>query len=145
MPQRFRTKLGLELIIPITLIFGVTIFLTLRDGAWMAVAIQLLTYVGIGCMLYQTWYIIDGEELQIRVWFFRYPKIHIADIRSVKRTKIPISAPAASLDRLAIRYGKMGYQLISPQDKTAFVQALLKINPAIETDVVSHSFTQRTQ
>ncbi|MFM7812890.1 MAG: PH domain-containing protein, partial [Flavobacteriales bacterium] len=117
----------------------------LRDGAWMAVAIQLLTYVGIGCMLYQTWYIIDGEELQIRVWFFRYPKIQIADIRSVKRTKIPISAPAASLDRLAIRYGKMGYQLISPQDKTAFVQALLKINPAIETDVVSHSFTQRTQ
>lgn len=135
MTQRFRTKLGWELIIPIACIFGITLYPAYRDGAWAVIAIQLTGFIGIGMLLYQTWYIIDGDELHIRVLFFRYPRIKICDIRSVKKSKNPISAPAASLDRLAIRHGKMGFQLISPKDKAAFMRALLSINPNIDTDV----------
>ena len=128
MMQRFRTKMGWELIIPIACIFGIILYPAYRDGAWVVIAIQLIGFVSIGLVFYQTWYIIEGDELHIRVLFFRYPRIKIHDIRSVKKSKNPISAPAASLDRLAIRHGKMGFQLISPKDKVGFMRALLAIN-----------------
>jgi len=135
MSQRFRTKVGWELLIPGAII-GTTMILALGEGAWLTVVIQLLVMVIAGILFSRTYYIIEGDELLIRLWFFQYPSINIHDIRSVKKSKNPISAPAASLDRLAIRHGKMGFQLISPKDKEGFVRALLAVNPQIETDVI---------
>ena len=135
MSQRFRTKVGWELLIPAAII-GTTMVLALDEGAWLTVVIQLLVMVIAGILFSRTYYIIEGDELLIRLWFFQYPSINIHDIRSVKKSKNPISAPAASLDRLAIRYGKMGFQLISPKDKVGFVRALLAVNPQLETDVI---------
>jgi len=61
-------------------------------------------------------------------------KINIKDIRTVKSSKNPISAPACSLDRIEIRGEKIGV-LLSPEDKKGFVSSLRDINHMIEINL----------
>ncbi|WP_409978400.1 PH domain-containing protein [Anoxybacteroides rupiense] len=47
---------------------------------------------------------------------------------------MPLSAPALSLDRLQITYGKSGkskFILISPKDKSLFLKQIKKIRPDV--------------
>jgi len=85
----------------------------------------------IAYLFYDTTYTITGKELEIRFGFLYKQKIDITTIREIKETNNPLSSPAASLDRLDIRYGRSGSVLISPKDKQKFVQALLDIHPEI--------------
>ena len=82
-------------------------------------------------LFYDTAYTIKGKELEIRFGFLYKQKIDITSIREIKETNNPLSSPAASLDRLDIRYGRSGSVLISPQRKEEFVNKLLKIHPEI--------------
>jgi hypothetical protein len=72
-------------------------------------------------------YKIEGNLLI--VW---RTKIEIASIRKIYATKIPLSAPALSLDRIAIVYNTYDELLISPKYREDFIQELLLINPNIE-------------
>ena len=72
-------------------------------------------------------YKIDGENLQ--VW---WTKIDIKSIKRIYVTNNPLSSPALSLDRLAVVYNTYDEILISPKERKAFVEELLKINPNIE-------------
>jgi len=74
-------------------------------------------------ILLSTQYCIEGSTLRITSGPFRW-KIPIDSIASVKATRSPLSAPALSLDRLEIRYGRNRTVLVSPQDRTGFLQAL---------------------
>jgi len=53
-------------------------------------------------------------------------------IREISETNNPLSSPANSLDRLEIKYSSNGIILISPKDKSGFINQLIKINPNIE-------------
>ena len=59
---------------------------------------------------------------------------HIAyrDITSVRLSHNPLSAPALSLRRLEIRYGKHAWVLISPRDRDAFIASLRRRVPGLE-------------
>ena len=57
--------------------------------------------------------------------------VTINSIRKIKETNNPISSPAASLDRIEVFYGKQSV-IISPKQKTEFINHLLSINPRIE-------------
>ena len=72
-------------------------------------------------------YKIDGENLQ--VW---WTKIDIKSIKRIYATNNPLSSPALSLDRIAVVYNTYDEILISPKERKAFVEELLKINPNIE-------------
>jgi len=72
-------------------------------------------------------YKIDGENLQ--VW---WKKIDIKSIKKIYATNNPLSSPALSLDRIAVVYNQVDEILISPKERKAFVEELLKINPNIE-------------
>jgi len=79
-------------------------------------------------------YMISDGKLYIKLWFIPYGNIDIADIVSVERSYNPISAPAASLKRLRIRFRKgMGYRecLISPDKEQEFLENLKVVNPDI--------------
>ncbi|MCF0206350.1 MAG: PH domain-containing protein [Bacteroidales bacterium] len=76
-------------------------------------------------------YIVSGETLVVKCGIFRYAKINIADIRSITRTKSLLSAPAASLKRIKVCYGKYDDIVVSPKDQQSFVDALREINPKI--------------
>jgi len=75
-------------------------------------------------------YKIDTEILKI--WIY---KIEIKTIKRIYKTNIPLSSPAASLDRIAIVYNKYDEIYISPKNREDFIKELLKINSDIIVDV----------
>ena len=74
---------------------------------------------------YGTSYRLDAEELRIQCGPLRF-RVLLGEITSVSPSRNPRSSPACSLDRLEIRYGGgRSRMLISPKDKSAFLNALL--------------------
>ncbi|MFN6378899.1 MAG: PH domain-containing protein [Flavobacteriales bacterium] len=128
----YRSKIGYELAIPIFGVLGVVAALMLKmKGPIAPLLIPVSLIVIIAYLFYDTTYTIKGKELEIRFGFLYKQKIDITTIREIKETNNPLSSPAASLDRLDIRYGRSGSVLISPKDKQKFVQALLEVHPEI--------------
>jgi hypothetical protein len=72
-----------------------------------------------------TTYVLSDEGLEIRCGLSRQ-YIGWKDIRSVKYTSNPISAPAFSFKRIQISHGKMGCVLISPHTRESFMNELHK-------------------
>jgi membrane protein YdbS with pleckstrin-like domain len=88
--------------------------------AWVPLISTLALYA---CLLWPVAYTLEADALEIRSGLTRM-KIPYAAIESVEPTRNPLSAPALSLDRLAIRYSGGQLALISPKDKAAFIQKL---------------------
>jgi hypothetical protein len=87
-------------------------------------------------MVLPLYYEVREDELFVRCGVFRY-RIPGPSIVSVAPTRNPISSPALSLDRLAIRYevnGKSRQLLISPQEREAFLQDLQAIAPQMRLE-----------
>lgn len=133
--KRFYSKIGLEVVIPIGLILGVTGTLMVIQKAWPAVAIILVTLLFIVHLLTTTFYQIEGSNLQIKSGFIVNKLIAIDSIRKIQKSNSLFSSPAASLDRLEVFYNKYDSVLISPKYKQEFLAELRKINPAIEINI----------
>ena len=85
---------------------------------------MLAIFAFIGSFLAWTYYSVEGPTLRIVCGPFRF-RIPIDEITSIEPTRNPLSSPALSLDRLKITYGPQDRKiLVSPADKTGFVQAL---------------------
>jgi hypothetical protein len=102
-------------------------------GGW----ISALVMIGAAAFTVWVWartgYPLGERELIARSGPFRW-RIPLDAITAVRRTRNPLSSPALSLDRLAIRYGRGGVILISPRDRAAFVRALRARCPAAAID-----------
>jgi len=129
---RYNSKIGKELVILFSVVFGIISILIVIDGEYLAVLIIGALAVFITTLLKQTYYIIDGNILRIKSWFLVNMKIDINNIRKIAETNNPLSSPAGSLDRLGIYYNKSSLILISPEDKKGFIEHILKINPKVE-------------
>ena len=70
-----------------------------------------------------TRYLVGDEVLTIRSGPFRW-RIVLEEIEEVRPSHNPLSSPALSLDRLEVRYGRVGWLLISPRDRAGFLVAL---------------------
>jgi len=81
-----------------------------------------------------TYYTIEGDVLQVRCGLMMNMKISIATITAITETRDSTSAPAISLDRLRIDYGKGKSILISPKEKRAFIHGILSLNNTIEVN-----------
>ena len=80
-------------------------------------------------VLYGTDYRLTGDTLVIRCGPFRF-KIPLAEIDAVTPSRDPLSSPACSLDRLLIQYRHASRRLlVSPHDKTGFLEALVERCP----------------
>ena len=53
------------------------------------------------------------------------------EMKKVSKSSNFISSPAASFDRIEITYAKFEEIIISPKNKTKFIEDLQKINPKI--------------
>ena len=82
-------------------------------------------------MFFNTTYKIENEKLYIKCGFFKYHPVNIGEMKKVSKSSNIISSPAASFDRIEIRFGKFDELIISPKHKTKFVEDLQKINPEI--------------
>ena len=98
----------------------------------MGVVITLIVIAFTLHLFSNTYYTIGGKELTVKSGFFIYKKIDVTSIRKISETNSLLSAPALSFDRLEIWYSKYGSIMISPKDKSNFIDDILKINPEIE-------------
>lgn len=115
--------LGMETL----LVVGIEWYIVLILG------IVLFGFIGISC--FQTYYVIKEDELGVHSeakWTW-YPIESIIEVRKVKSI---LAAPAMSFTRIAIKFergvARTAVPLeISPKDRDAFIQDLLRVNPNI--------------
>lgn len=96
-----------------------------------ALILTLLLWIWFG-----TGYKIEGKFLKVRYGPFK-SKINIKEIKIIRRTKNPFTAPALSVDRLEILFNKYDVINISPKNEGELIHRLLAINPHIHLDDIS--------
>lgn len=74
-------------------------------------------------------YEITGDVLTVKSGFISKTVYDIHTIKSIKPTNNALSSPAASLDRLEIKFtDRNDVLLISPKDKQDFIDHICRIN-----------------
>lgn len=123
----YKSKVDWWLIVVILIVFGYPIVEGILSKKYVLSAVFLVLLVLFYFLAKSIQYKIDGENLII--W---RTKISIQSIHKVYRTRMPLSSPALSLDRIAIVYNKYDEIFISLKEREEFIKELLKVNPAIE-------------
>lgn len=91
------------------------------------VAVMVFVFFAIFNIRYE----VSEDTLFVRSFILLSYTIPVADIREIRASSSWLASPAASLDRLEIRYGKRRTILLSPVDKQGFVDCLIGVNPNI--------------
>ena len=130
--KKFKSKLGLEFMIPIFGILTFVLFMLIIAKAWIGIGIISVVILFILHLLLNTEYLITGENLNIKSGFLVNENININSIKKLSETNDIISSPAASIDRIEILYNKFDIILVSPKDKNEFIESLTEINKNIE-------------
>lgn len=133
MEKTYRSKVDLWIVVVIVLAVGCSVAPFFQEGKpLMGIGIGALAALVLVWMLRSTRYIVRDEVLVIKSCFLSYGTWRIADIVSIRPTHNPLSAPAASLDRLEIRFSSRRMVLVSPHRKHEFIDHLLALNPNIK-------------
>lgn len=130
--EKFKSKIDFWLILFFSIIFGGIVIKLSYDGIWGVLIFILCIIAFIVHMFSTTFYIIEGEKLIIKCGFLINISIAIETLKKISETNNIMSSPALSLDRLEIFYNKFDTIMISPKDKTRFIEAIQKINPQVE-------------
>ncbi len=133
MTKVYKSKIGLEIVIPLILVFGIVLFLTVSGKpSWIGVTILLPVILFVVHLFATTYYSIIENSLIVKCGFLYNKTIDINTIKKISETNNPISSPATSIDRLDITYGKYDSIIISPKQKQDFIDDILALNPNIE-------------
>ncbi len=133
MIKKFKSKIGLELVIPLIVVFGTVLMLTVSEKpSWLGLAILLPVILFVAHIFLTTYYVINGHNLIIKCGFLFNKTIDINTIKKISETNNPLSSPATSLDRIEITYGKFDSVIISPKLKKEFINEITRLNPSIE-------------
>lgn len=134
MTKVYKSKIGIEIILILGVTFGSVGAAMVMYGDYSPLLINFLIVGFIGYIFWKTEYTIMGTKLNIKCSFLINQDVEIPSIRRIKETYNPMSAPAASIDRLELLYNESDIVLISPKDKRGFIADLLKINPSIAVE-----------
>jgi len=128
----YKSKIDLEFVIPLNILIGSILILTLYEEAnWIAFIINILIILFIFHMTTSTFYIINRDVLTIKCGILYSKSIEIKSIKRIIETNNPISSPALSLDRLQIKYGQYHSVIISPKHKEEFINQITNFNSNI--------------
>lgn len=139
--KTYKSKIGLELVIPVFIVLSVVGGLNAYAGSWSGLVVIIGVALFIMHMFLTTYYQLDGEQLKIKCGFLINKTVAIRTITKIEETNNPLSSPATSLDRLEIFYNKFDSVLISPKDKQGFITALKTIKPAIDVQLKNSSIS----
>ena len=128
---RYNSKIGLEISLPLFISMGGASICLGLNAQWLGVLVLSILTLLIYLLFKATYYIVDDNILRVRSSFIVNKKVDIQSITKVRETRNPISAPAASLDRLEV-ISTRGSVLISPKNKNAFIEDITTANPRIE-------------
>ena len=133
MTKVFKSKIGLELVIPLIVVFGTVIFLTVFEKpGWLGFVILLLPVLFVVHIFMITIYTIENNKLTIKSGFLFNKTIDINTIKKITETNNPLSSPATSIDRLEITYAKFDSVIISSKQKMEFINNIKALNPNVE-------------
>lgn len=107
---------------------------SLMSEGWLIKILMLVTVIFLGWIWFGTRYYITEEILIVKCGPFS-EKIAIKDIKSIKKTRNPLSSAALSIDRIEIRFGYSGMTLISPKDRERFIGLILEKNNNIDIKI----------
>ncbi|WP_418894635.1 PH domain-containing protein [Limibacterium fermenti] len=129
----YRSKIEAGIVIFLVIIFGFTGYLVFSNGFhWAALLVFALCVIVTAYIFFSIKYIVSGTLLNVKCGFLTNLYIDIHTIKSISETDNMLSSPAASFDRLEIRFGKYDNVLVSPKNKEDVINALLFVNPDIE-------------
>lgn len=123
--------MGPSFYIPVSVTLTGTSILMAIENIWVPLLINLAIASFILHMALNTWYELKEDMLIVKCGFFFKSRISVNEIKSIKPTRNIQSAPAFSLQRLEIIYGKNNHVLISPRRKKEFIEKLQLVNPKI--------------
>lgn len=107
-----------------------------KEKEWMVFAIMAASFVFVLYLLYDTNYTITQGNLKVHSGFIVNKNIPIAAIKSIKKSDSILSAPASSFTgRIEVFYGESKSIIISPKERQAFVDELLKQHPGIAVEL----------
>ena len=89
----------------------------------LALASVLVTLLVCGVLLVPCRYTLESDHLLIRCGLIRQ-RIPYRDITAITPSRSVWSAPALSLQRVKLSYGRTSSQLVSPRERAVFIQAL---------------------
>ncbi|MWB96526.1 hypothetical protein GON26_19350 [Flavobacterium sp. GA093] len=130
--EKFKSKTDIWLIIFLGIALGVPFFRALYSQAWGLAIFMLIINAFVAHIFLSTFYIIENESLIIKSGFLVNIKIDIQSIKKISDSNNIMSSPALSFDRIEISFNKFDAILISPKDKSRFIEAILKINSDVE-------------
>jgi hypothetical protein len=131
MNQIYKSKVDAIIVAPVAIILVGVSTLMITDGIWVGVLVNTIIFAIIMHLFFSIRYEIEEQMLTIKASFYTYPKIDIQKIKIIDLSNSWQSSPAASLDRINLQCGKQGTFTVSPKDKQAFIDHLLRINPDI--------------
>lgn len=129
MKKVYKSKVDTWLVVAITGLTLIPVAPLLYSGFSIVVfGIVIVTLGFIMALLFSISYIIDGKDLVVKYGFLFSERFHIDDIQSIRSTHTLLSAPAASLDRLELKF-RNGSVVISPKDKRCFIKDIQAVCP----------------
>ena len=140
MTKKYSSKVSYGLLTIVFVVFFSPLILNLgNDGINMnliVIGLFLILIFGlITHMFFNTVYTIEENKINIKCGFFTYKPVTISDIKEITKSSNIISSPAASFDRIEIKYGKFEELIISPKNKFEFAEHLTKLNPQIKNNI----------
>ena len=134
--RAFRSKIsvGLTIFILTVILLVALLLLQFADStANLIITSAVLALTAALCLipLFSIRYVVDGQMLHIECCFVFRSRFNIMDIKEISDTRTFLSAPAASLDRIRLRFRQGGDLIISPINKPEFIRLLCQINPEI--------------
>ena len=132
----FRSKVGMGIVSILFLTLGGVLVVVLmttpaenRSAVLVGVLLVLLPVVAFVVWIYRTTvYRIESTVLTVHSGPLSW-KVDLPSVRRLRATRSLLSAPALSLDRIAIEYGGDGTLVVSPADKAAFIRAVIARSP----------------
>ena len=118
------------------IIWGVTLSMGWQMITYKSVVGYIIGLLTIGLILwlwFGTGYKIEEGLIKIRCGPFRNT-VKIEEIKRLNATKNPLAAPALSIDRIEIHYGKYEIAIDSPKNVAEFIRILLTKNQYIQGD-----------
>lgn len=137
MTLRFRSKVDAQLVVPVAVGVVIPVLLGIRgvtSGRLSIVAAVALTVVSLALTSFCfVSYTVTDDSIVVRRGVIR-SEMPLNRPRELRGTREGMAAPALSLDRIEIRTDRGLWLLVSPSNRSGFVEAIRARVPAIKAD-----------
>ncbi|HRH47727.1 MAG TPA: PH domain-containing protein [Panacibacter sp.] len=133
----FKSRIGPELLFPISIILVGLIILAAYEKNWAGFILTLVVVLFFIHLYASTSYTIKERILIIKCSIFYHQSITVDTIKTITKVTDIFSAPAFSVKRLLICFNDTGNAVISPKDESGFIRLLTELNPKISVQLKS--------